>query len=50
MIKGIEVSESKLREVLSYILELDVEYDIKFKYFYLKKSEKKIYMVVIEYQ
>lgn len=37
MIKGIEISESKLKEVLSYILELDVKDDIKFEILSFKK-------------
>lgn len=37
MIKGIEISESKLKEVLSHILELDVKDDIKFEILSFKK-------------
>lgn len=37
MIKGIEISESKLKEVLSHILELDAKDDIKFEILSFKK-------------
>lgn len=47
VIKGIEVSESKLRVDLNYILGLDVEDDIKIK---ILSFKKKIYIMVIECQ
>ena len=37
MIKGIEISESKLKEVLSHILELDVKDNIRFEIISFKK-------------